>query len=74
VLLLAFTADAQHIRARCKLHVPLQQCTWCSRNPAPLTWRPSPQDTARFKYPPHWVPLPELYAAMFDRVDPVSAL
>lgn len=30
------------------------------------------QDTARFKYPPHWVPLPELYAAMFDRVDPVS--
>ncbi|WIA42506.1 hypothetical protein OEZ86_008492 [Tetradesmus obliquus] len=28
-------------------------------------------DTARFKYPPHWVPLPMLYEAM-SRVDPTT--
>lgn len=28
-------------------------------------------DTARFKYPPHWVPLRELYLAM-GRIDPVT--
>lgn len=28
-------------------------------------------DTARFKYPPHWVPLAELYQAM-AHIDPVT--
>lgn len=28
-------------------------------------------DTARFKYPPHWVSLPDLYKAI-DTVDDVS--
>lgn len=28
-------------------------------------------DTARFKYPPHWVPLPMLYEAM-GPLDPVT--
>ena len=31
-------------------------------------------DVARFKYPPHWVPLPALYAAMRDHTDPSNAL
>ena len=30
-------------------------------------------DTARFKYPPHWVPLPQLYEAM-KYVDPTTQL
>ncbi|HYO93559.1 MAG TPA: phytochelatin synthase family protein [Polyangiaceae bacterium] len=30
-------------------------------------------DVARFKYPPHWVPLAELHAAMLD-ADPVTGL
>lgn len=31
------------------------------------------QDTARFKYPPHWVPLPELFEAMAPH-DPSTSL
>ena len=30
-------------------------------------------DTARFKYPPHWVPVPLLFAAMRDHTDPITA-